>query len=133
MDSLIIKLFPFYLSWHYSKAFVDAWRVWLDLQWFIWHFFSVGLLLRTFFSPFKRVREEVSVQSLNFEGIFGSIVVNLIMRLVGALVRSVLIIAAVVSSLVLLILGLVWLLLWLVWPVLTVFTLFAGLWFLIIG
>ena len=38
-----------YLSWHYTRAFRDIGSVWLNFMWFILHFFSMPLFLRTLF------------------------------------------------------------------------------------
>ena len=60
--------------------------------------FSIGLLLRTLFSPFKRMEEERKKGSLKFEDWGGAIIINLLMRLIGSLVRSVIIIAGIIFT-----------------------------------
>ena len=79
-----------YLTWHYSTAYRDLLRAWLNYMWFVAHFFSLGILLRTFFSPFKR-NSEKNNKGLDIEAILEVLAVNLIMRLVGILIRTVLI------------------------------------------
>lgn len=74
-----------YVSWHYGRAFKDILIVWTNLLWFITHFFSIPLLLRTLFSPWKRIQE--TYQRNGMEDYFATIVVNIMTRIVGAFVR----------------------------------------------
>lgn len=57
------------------------------MLWFFGQFFSLGLLLRTLFQPFKRLRDE-------------SFIVNVIMRLVGFFLRSFVIILGVITEII---------------------------------
>ena len=74
-----------YIAWHYTKAIRDMYIAWGNMTWAVLHFFSVPLLLRTFFSPWKRMEE--SGGSGGIEGFFESVVVNLLSRIVGVFVR----------------------------------------------
>ena len=79
-----------YLTWHYSTAYRDFLRAWINYLWFVAHFFSLEILLRTFFTPFKRISEKNNA-GLDIGAILEVFAVNLLMRLVGMLVRTVLI------------------------------------------
>ncbi len=61
--------------------------VWKNLLWFFAQFFSLALLLKTLFQPFKRLRDE-------------SFIVSAIMRAVGFLLRSFVIILGIITELI---------------------------------
>ena len=77
-----------YLIWHYSRAFRDIVSLWYNVVWFITHFFSIPLLLRTLLSPWKRMtttREQFGIEDMAQTFVF-----NLMSRVVGFFVRGVL-------------------------------------------
>ena len=116
-----------YLIWHYSEALADWWRIVGNFIWFFFHMFSIGLLLRTLFSPFKRMEEERKKGSLKFEDWGGAIIINLLMRLIGSLVRSVIIIAGIIFIIFIIFIGATAFLLWLILPALVIFLIIFGL------
>jgi uncharacterized membrane protein len=92
MPMSLLKLVGYYFLWHYTQAFADITRKYLNILWFVLNFFSIPELLRTFFSPFQRIREGYGG---GFDpGEFLSILlVNTLMRIVGMVARSFLIVA----------------------------------------
>lgn len=74
-----------YLIWHYTKAFRDLIIVWGNITWAVTNFFSIPLLLRTFFAPWKRMEDEP--EEGNTEDFFATALVNFLSRIVGAFVR----------------------------------------------
>lgn len=83
-----------YFVWHYSRAFVDLARVWMNIFLFLNDFFSIGLLLRTLFSPWQRMQEQRK-KGVDIENFLAVLLVNTIMRLVGFFVRSAVIVVGV--------------------------------------
>jgi hypothetical protein len=77
--------------WHYGRSIRSYFSVWGNFFWFAYNFFSIPLLLRTLFSPFERLSEEYR-KGLDLSALASTLLVNLIMRLVGAAVRGVIII-----------------------------------------
>ena len=116
-----------YLIWHYTEALADWWRIVSNFIWFFFHMFSISLLLRTLFSPFKRMREERKKGGLKFEDWGGAIIINLLMRLIGSLVRSVIIIAGIIFIIFIIFIGATAFLLWLILPALVIFLIIFGL------
>lgn len=113
-----------YLVWHYSRAFRDVSSFWINIAWFITHFFSMPLLLRTLFSPWKRVTTEHSKSGL--EDYAETILFNIMSRIVGALIRTVLL-AVGLTALTLVVLGYVsFLLLWVFLPVVALLSSVVG-------
>ena len=113
-----------YLIWHYSRAFRDIVSLWYNVVWFITHFFSIPLLLRTLFSPWKRMtttREQFGIEDMAQTFVF-----NLMSRVVGFFVRGVLLLMGF-AALLTLILGLVvFLIVWLLLPFIGVLSLLWG-------
>ena len=64
--------------------------MWLNLLWFTIHFFSIPQLAASWFSPFKRITEDRRGE-FNFEAIAGYVIINLLSRVVGALMRTIII------------------------------------------
>lgn len=90
-----------YFVWHYTLGFRTLTANWLNGMWFLLHFFSITLLLRTLFAPWKRMRDSTHFASAN--ELFEIVVFNILSRLFGALVR----LAIIMTGLVLLSLGIV--------------------------
>lgn len=104
-----------YVKWHYLDAPRDILRGWGNILWFNFNYFSVPLLLQTFFSPWRRIAWDygrgfdIGVYLFTFSS-------NLISRILGAIVRSFLIVAGLVVQLALLFLGSLLFLFWFVLP-----------------
>jgi hypothetical protein len=118
-----------YLLWHYTAAFKEMWHVFKNFVWFTTHFFSLPQLLKSFFSPWKRITEERS-ESFNLEAIATYIIVNLFSRVVGMILRSTLILTGIVALLALFVLGLLTLIFWIFAPACLIVSLYFGLVFL---
>lgn len=78
--------------------------------------FSVKLLLPHLFAPWKR--DVLSMQGLSLQERLQVIIMNLVSRLVGAVVRLSIVIGGLLAALVEAILGGLYLTLWLLWPIL---------------
>ncbi len=114
-----------YFVWHYSRAFRDVSSFWMNMAWFVMHFFSMPLLLRTLFSPWKRVTTEHSKEG--FEDLAETVIFNIMSRVVGSLIRSVLFIMGLIT-LLLLFLGYVsFLILWMFLPVVALMSFVGGI------
>ncbi|OHA26650.1 MAG: hypothetical protein A3D52_03135 [Candidatus Taylorbacteria bacterium RIFCSPHIGHO2_02_FULL_44_36] len=115
-----------YLVWHYSEALADWWRIVGNFVWFFFHMFSIGLLLRTLFSPFKRMQEERKKGGFKFEDWGGAIIINVLMRLIGFGVRTMLIAVGAIFILFTILIGVTAFVLWLVLPLAVTFLLVFG-------
>ncbi len=80
-----------YLWWHYRFGLSEYLYAWGRVHRFFFEYFSVGLLARSFFAPFHRISERKK-PGFDLEDITETFVINVLMRIVGALVRSVFII-----------------------------------------
>lgn len=127
----MISLAWHYLSWHYSRGVHDFLRVWSNLVWFSWNFFSVGLLFSTLLMPFRRIRDERERKGFDPGAFAESVLVSIIMRIVGIIVRSILIIAGLAVCAILLSAGTVLFISWFLAPALYALMLVSGFYILI--
>jgi hypothetical protein len=84
--------------WYYTRAFRDIFAVWLNFMWFIVHFFSIPLLLRTLFAPWKRITDESRPKGI--EDFFATHLMNAMSRVLGAVVRVIVIACGVLFLLI---------------------------------
>lgn len=123
----MILLLSSYIAWHYGRAYRELVRNGGNIIWFIFNFFSVSVLLRTLFSPWQRLEEQSRGGILDIEEKLGTLVINLLMRIVGFVIRSVFIVAGLVAT-ALAVLGLIIVIIvWTVYPALIVILLITGL------
>lgn len=110
--------------WHYVYAWADITRVFTNLAWFSWRLFSVPELLANLFSPFERLDEKP--KSNMPDKIAEAILVSLIMRVVGAIIRIPIIVLGMLATLFVLVLWIIAYALWLVLPFLALGSIFYG-------
>jgi hypothetical protein len=103
-----------YLAWHYGQAYRDIGTIWRDILWFLYHFFSLPLLGKTFFSPLFRLRERV--ESFNAESILEAVLVTTIMRIFGMILRAILFVIGISSLALVCILGVFLYVVWTLLP-----------------
>lgn len=121
-----LYLIPFYAKWHYSEGFRDLYRNWRSFVLFVIHFFSLRLLFRTWLSPFGRLNEEYK-KGFDLEELLETLIVNTMMRLVGFVLRTFVIVSGLVSLLLVFLLGPVLFLLWIFTPLIILILLGEGL------
>jgi ATP-dependent Clp protease ATP-binding subunit ClpC len=85
-----------FLAWHYTSGLRYYIRSWLSSFNWISHYFSPLLLLKTLFSPWKRLIVIDTSPGFNFQKKFEAFTFNLISRGVGAVVRLGLFFAGIV-------------------------------------
>ena len=114
----MIKVFRDYLLWHYTVAYLDILYIWWNYLWFVNHIFSVPDVLRSWVSPFKRLQEDRVNILKNPEDFFANLFVNIIMRIVGFIIRTALLFIASCFFVIVFIFGIVFVLLWTILPIL---------------
>lgn len=123
---MAIAVFFNYVTWLYPGGVKEYLRAWANFHWFLFHFFSISILLRTLFAPWHRMREK-SGRGLDIEGALARIAVNLILRMVGLVIRSALVAAGLVSEVILFIAALSAFIIFILSPVLVPFLIIFGL------
>ena len=118
---------PFaYLGWHYSIALKDLAVIARNSLVFIYHFFSLPILLQTFFSPWRRLGE--SYKKGFYPGAWlETFILNVIMRLFGIFFRFWLVLLGLLALLVDAILIILSLILWLILPFVIAVLFVAGI------
>ncbi len=81
--------------WYYTRGFIDVLSVWFNFMWFVTHFFSIPLLLRTLFSPWKRMTDDGKPRSI--EAYMEAFVMNVMSRIFGAFVRTAIIFVGILA------------------------------------
>jgi hypothetical protein len=121
-----LAIFPAYLIWHYTTAYTDIFRLWVNYVWFFYNFFSIPLLAKTLFAPWQRISERRR-GGFSLEDVAEVIMVNTIMRLVGFIVRIIFIVIGSILVLSVFFGGALLVLIWTVFPVLAIVSIFYGL------
>ena len=118
---------PFsYLWWHYGLAWRDLAQIYSNFLWFTYHFFSLPVLVRTLFAPWKRLGE-VYPDHFDLGATLATFFINSLMRVVGFLFRSIMLLVGVLVLFLVFIFGLIIFLIWLVLPVLITLIFLTGL------
>ena len=105
-----------FLSWYYSKGVEYYINSWLSSLRGVSHYFSIPLLLKTLFSPWKRLIVVDKSPGFNFQKKFEAFTFNMISRGIGAIVRFTLLWVGMVFILFSFLGGAVGLVFWLVLP-----------------
>src|SRR3989338_7211775 len=115
-----------YISWHYREGVKEVFKAWKNIHWFLYHFFSINILLRTLFKPFRRIREEYG-RGFDPGKVAETLAVNIIMRAVGAFIRGALLLVAVAAELGAFVFGVLLFIYYLASPLLVPIGLIVGL------
>lgn len=108
-----------FLSWHYTQGISYYFQRYLfSLQW-ISHYYSLGLLLTSLFSPYKRIVNTEKKPGFDVGRWFEKISFNIVSRFIGAIVRLILFVAGCFSLLVVGVMGVLGFLIWLLIPMLS--------------
>ncbi|HRY31311.1 MAG TPA: hypothetical protein P5328_02910 [Candidatus Paceibacterota bacterium] len=118
-------LIPYYLVWHYTTGIVNYFGLWGDFIWFSYNYFSLKALVRTLFSPFKRLSTK-EARGFSPGKFLGDLVVDILMRIIGFALRIVVIIIGLLVTAGVIVAGLVLLVVWAVLPWLLGFLIVAG-------
>jgi len=104
-----------YFVWHYTQAWFLLWGVWRNFMWFVIHFFSIPQLMRSWFAPFKRITERRG-DKFDLEDLASYVIIGFLSRIIGALIRTVIIIIGLITLALTVIGGFVVYLLWALVP-----------------
>lgn len=107
-----------YFWWHYTAAWADLWRLFTNLSWFLFHFFSIEILCGTLFAPWKRLHE--SGRGRGSGGVAGRLIINLMTRLVGFLMRTGTIVLGLFSLLLFTVVSALFFVAWLFLPLVAI-------------
>lgn len=112
-----------FFLWHYTEGSKNFFRVWKNYLEFFWYRYSIGRFLKTLFSPWKRDVSRVGERGFHPVLLLQTLILNIITRIIGSLVRSAVIIAGLIMEILAIILGALLLIIWLLAPLVFVFSL----------
>ncbi|MBT9133005.1 MAG: hypothetical protein DDT33_01536 [Firmicutes bacterium] len=112
MKNIVIPGF----SWYFFDGFKNIFQVWKNLLLFNLEYFSVLLLLKTFFSPWRRYQWSYG-RGFDFKRYSEVIISNLISRIMGAIMRTFLILIGIISEILIIAAGVIILTGWLILPI----------------
>ena len=108
-----------YFIWHYTTAIKELFHIWKNFLWFTLHLFSISQLIKTWASPWKRIKEE-RTRAWNLEDFVGSLFISLLSRIIGLFIRTVFIVVGLLFLLITFVFGIALLISWFVLPVLPI-------------
>ena len=119
-----------YLKWHYGRAIISLTGIWKNFLHFLAEYFSLKLLFRNFFDPWKRMTDSYP-PSFDLRKYFYAFIANSIMRIVGMIIRAGLILIGLTVYVLFALLYPVALVLWLILPVIMLGLIIIGLYLII--
>lgn len=121
-----------YIRWHYTRAVRNLISNEKNFIVFLYNFFSIKLLLQTFFYLWKGLGEKYQNNAvMNFADSFGTFALNMLMRLIGAVIRFFVIIFGVISLVLGGLAAVVIFIAWIFYPLLILVLLFDGFYLII--
>jgi len=102
-------------KWYYGEAMKNVLAAWRNFILFALNYFSIPLLLRTLFAPWKRDITR-KPRGLDIKKLFDYLAFNLISRGLGFLVRVITILVGIVFLILVAVAGAIFFVLWLVMP-----------------
>ncbi len=121
-QNIIIQWF----FWHFLEAPKDILKIWKNFLKFNLYYFSIALLLKTLFFPWRRYQWTVSGRGFDIGKYLEAFFSNLISRILGAIVRSIFIIIGLLTEFFIFLAGMILFLGWLILPVFLIASLIFG-------
>ena len=119
-----INVLLLWLFWQFSEMPKFLLRVWKNYLGFAANFFSTPLLLKTFFAPWRRYKWPYP-RGFDVAEFFNTLISNTFSRILGAMMRIVLIITGLLLQIFIILAGAVAIVLWILIP----FLIIAGILF----
>lgn len=118
----IVLLWTHWYFFEMPKNIISGWR---NFLWFGSNYFSIPLLLKTLFSPWRRYSWSYG-RGFDIGRYFSVLASNLISRLLGAVMRIILIVIGIVFEILIFFFGLIILAGWFLLPLLLIMGTLAG-------
>ena len=114
-----------YLIWHFFDMPKNILRAWRDYLRFNLNYFSVPLLLKTLFSPWRKYQVSYG-KGFDLGKYLEAFFSNLIFRIFGAIIRTFLIVIGIIAEMVIVLGGILAFFAWMVLPALLILGLYYG-------
>ena len=109
-----------WLFWHFLEVPREILKAWKNFLLFNLNYFSIVLLLKTFFSHWRRYKWTNQERGFNIGRFFECFFSNLISRILGAVIRTVLIFIGLLVEVFIIFAGAVMFIGWLILPALLI-------------
>ena len=119
------NIFLQYLSWQFLEVPANILRAWRNFLKFNLNYFSIPLLFKSFFSPWRRYSVPYG-RGFDIRRFFETLISNLIFRFLGMIMRSFLIIIGLLVEVFIIFGGLTIFFGWLILPILLIFGIYHG-------
>jgi len=122
----MLNVFLQYLYWQFGEMPVNILKAWKNFLKFNLNYFSIPLLLKTLFSPWRRYKVSYG-RGFDIGRYLEAAFSNLIFRIIGAILRTFLIIAGILVEIFILFAGVIVFISWLVLPAILIAGLIFGI------
>jgi ATP-dependent Clp protease ATP-binding subunit ClpC len=112
-----------FIAWYYGLGLKKLIGIWKNYVEFIWYNFSVANFIKTLFSAWRRDVSRVNVRGLHPLIFLQTLVENIFTRIIGAIIKIIMIFIALILELFVTVLGLFVFLLWVTVPLALLFSL----------
>lgn len=113
------------IAWHFIEVPKEILRIWKNFLLFNLNYFSIPLLLKTLFSPWRKYKESYR-GAFNIGRYLETFFANIIYCVLGAIVRSFLIIIGLLLEVFIFFAGPIVLIIWIVLPIILLLALIIG-------
>lgn len=120
------NIFRQFLEWYFIDQSLLIFKAWINYLRFNFEYFSIPLLLKTFFSPWRRYIWSYG-RGFNFKRYLDAFVSNAIFRGLGAILRFFLIVIGIILEAFVFLAGIIVLALWFFSPFIIISTFVFGL------
>lgn len=128
----VLVLTTAYCRWHYSRAIAALFALWREFVYFWFRFFSVPMLMATLVAPWRRLGEDYE-EGLKPARWLETLFINLLMRLIGFVIKLLALLVWLVATLGTLATGALALAGWLMMPLFLLLSFIIGLHLLIVA
>ncbi|MDD5606419.1 MAG: hypothetical protein PHN37_00960 [Candidatus Pacebacteria bacterium] len=115
-----------YICWHFIDAPKAILKAWNNILCFSFNYFSLPLLFKTFFSYWKRFYFSYG-KRFDLKKYSEAFSLNLMSRIIGAIIRFFVIIFGLIFSLVVFLICLIFLLIWILMPIWLIYLFLYGI------
>lgn len=114
-----------YLQWHFIDQTKAILRAWKNFLLFNLNYWSIALLLKTLFSPWRKYRYSYG-RGFDIKRFFETFSFNVISRAMGVIMRSILIFIGILTEIFIFFIGIIIFLGWLILPILLILGIYYG-------
>lgn len=114
---MILNIFIKYVEWYYIDKSLEILKKWKNRIVLYFDYFSISVLIKTFFSPWKRVTEDYG-RGFDIKKIVETLLFNIMSRIIGAIIRLFFLIIGLIFEIIIIISGFLFFILWIIFPIL---------------